>query len=71
METVRIERLDHLGVIASVINALGLVRLIDARLPPDGFRELFVQNFCSGALAPKIIPAFSSSPDVCFVIKRS
>jgi transposase len=35
METVRIERLDHLGVIASVINALGLVRLIDARLTPD------------------------------------
>jgi hypothetical protein len=35
METVRIERLDHLGVIASVINDLGLVRLIDARLTPD------------------------------------
>jgi transposase len=35
MERVRIERLDHLGVIASVINDLGLVRLIDARLTPD------------------------------------
>jgi hypothetical protein len=36
-----------------------------------GFRELFVQNFRSVALAPKIIPAFLSSPDGCFMIKRS
>ena len=35
MEMVRVERLDHLGLIASVINDLGLVRRIDARLPPD------------------------------------
>jgi transposase len=35
METVRVERLDHLGLIASVINDLGLVSLIDARLKPD------------------------------------
>jgi transposase len=35
METVRVERLDHLGLIASVINDLGLVSMIDARLKPD------------------------------------
>ncbi len=35
MESVRVERLDHLGLIASVINALGLVSMIDARLQPD------------------------------------
>jgi transposase len=35
MEMVRIERLDHLGLVASVINDLGLVRLIDTRLTPD------------------------------------
>ena len=35
MESVRVERLDHLGLIASVINDLGLVNLIDARLKPD------------------------------------
>jgi transposase len=35
MEMVRVERLDHLGLIASVINDLGLVRMIDARLTPD------------------------------------
>jgi transposase len=35
MEAVHVERLDHLGLIASVINDLGLVSLIDARLKPD------------------------------------
>lgn len=35
MEMVRVERLDHLGLIASVINDLGLVSRIDARLIPD------------------------------------
>jgi transposase len=35
MEMVRVERLDHLGLIASVINELGLVSMIDARLTPD------------------------------------
>ena len=35
MEIVRVDRLDHLGLIASVINDLGLVSRIDARLTPD------------------------------------
>jgi len=35
MEAVRVERLDHLGLLASVINDLGLVNMIDARLKPD------------------------------------
>jgi transposase len=35
MEQVRVERLDHLGVIASVIKDLGLMNMIDARLVPD------------------------------------
>jgi hypothetical protein len=35
MEAIRVERLDHLGLIASVINDLGLVSLIDASLKPD------------------------------------
>src|SRR4030095_9629103 len=32
MEYVRVERLDHLGVVASVIKDLGLIEMIDARL---------------------------------------
>src|SRR3989475_10098605 len=35
MEAVHVERLDHLGLIAAVINDLGLVSIIDARLTPD------------------------------------
>lgn len=35
MESVRVERLDHLGVIAEVIQDLGLIDMIDARLVPD------------------------------------
>src|SRR5207247_8261574 len=32
MESVSVERLDHLGVVASVIKNLGLIEMIDARL---------------------------------------
>jgi transposase len=35
MEAICVERLDHLGLIASVINDLGLVNMIDARLKPN------------------------------------
>jgi transposase len=35
MEQVRIERLDHLGLLASVIKDLGLIDMIDRRLVPD------------------------------------
>lgn len=35
MEQVRVERLDHLGSIASVLKDLGLIAMIDRRLVPD------------------------------------
>src|ERR687891_588114 len=35
MEAVHVERLDHLGLIASVIKDLGLIDMIDKRLVPD------------------------------------
>ena len=35
MEQVRVERLDHLGVMAALIKDLGLVNMIDTRLVPD------------------------------------
>lgn len=35
MEQVRVERLDHLGVIASVIKDIGLMDMINSRLVPD------------------------------------
>ena len=35
MESLRVERLDHLGVLASVIKDVGLIDMINARLVPD------------------------------------
>jgi transposase len=35
MEQVHVERLDHLGLLASVIKDLGLIAMIDRRLVPD------------------------------------
>jgi transposase len=35
MEPMRVERLDHLGVIASVMKDVGLIDMINARLVPD------------------------------------
>jgi Domain of unknown function (DUF4277) len=35
MEPVRVERLGHLGVIASVMKDVGLIDMINARLVPD------------------------------------
>ncbi len=35
MASVHVERLDHLGLLASTIRDLGLMSMIDARLVPD------------------------------------
>jgi transposase len=40
MEQVRVERLDHLGVIASVIKDLGLIDMIDTRLVPEAQEKI-------------------------------
>src|SRR5437868_12440646 len=40
MEAVRVERLDHLGLIAHMIKDLGLISMIDARLVPDEQEEI-------------------------------
>jgi transposase len=40
MESVCVERLDHLGVIAEVIKDIGLIAMIDARLVPDDQEEI-------------------------------
>jgi hypothetical protein len=40
MDSVHVERLDHLGLIACMIKDLGLIRMIDARLVPDEQEEI-------------------------------
>ena len=40
MEAIRVERLDHLGLIAHMIKDLGLISMIDARIVPDKQEEI-------------------------------
>ena len=42
MESVHVKRLDHLGLIASMIKDVGLISMIDARLVPDAQEEITV-----------------------------
>jgi transposase len=50
MDPIRIERLDHLGVIASVIKDLGLIDMINARLVPDAQEVLTPGEAVAGML---------------------
>lgn len=40
MDSVHVERLDHLGLIAHVIKDLGLISMIDTRIVPDAQEEI-------------------------------
>ena len=40
MELMKIERLNHLGVVGGVIKDLSLIELIDARIPPSDREEI-------------------------------
>ena len=40
MDTVRVERLAHLGVIAAVIKDVGIIDMLDARVVPDRQEEI-------------------------------
>lgn len=50
MARVRVERLDHLGVIAGVIKELGIVELIDSRIDSDEQEAITTGEAISGML---------------------
>ncbi len=50
MESLSVERLDHLGIIATVIKDLGLIEMIDARLVPDEQEEITPGEAVAGML---------------------
>lgn len=50
MEFVRVERLDHLGVVASVIKDLGLIEMIDARLLHHAQEEITAGEAVAGMI---------------------
>jgi len=50
MEKVRVERLDHLGVISGVIKDLGLIEMIDSRIIPDAREEISTGEAVAGMI---------------------
>ena len=60
MESVSVERLDHLGVVASVIKDLGIIEMIDARLPPHDQEEITAGEAVAGMILNGL--GFSNRP---------
>ena len=60
MESLSVERLDHLGILSEVIKDLGLIRLIDARLMPDELEEITPGEAVTGMILNSL--GFSDRP---------
>ena len=60
MESLRVERLDHFGLIASVIKDLRLIEMIDARLVPDAQEVLTPGEAVAGMILNGL--GFSNRP---------
>lgn len=60
MDIVRVERLDHLGIVAGVIKDLGIIEAIDARIPPDPREEITTGEAVAGMILNGL--GFSSRP---------
>ena len=60
MEIVKVERLDHLGIIAAVIKDLGIIEMIDARIVPDDQEEVSTGEAVAGMIINGL--GFSNRP---------
>jgi transposase len=60
MELLKIERLDHLGVVAGVIKDLGFIEKIDARIEPDEQEEITTGEAIAGMILNGL--GFSNRP---------
>ena len=60
METVKVERLDHLGILAGVIKDLGIIELIDERIVPDAQEEITTGEAVAGMIINGL--GFSNRP---------
>ena len=60
MEKVKVERLDHLGVISGVIKDLGIIDMIDSRLVPDVREEISTGEAVAGMILNSL--GFSDRP---------
>jgi transposase len=50
MDTVTVERLDHLGIIAGVIKDLGIIEMIDTRIVPDDQEDITTGEAVAGMI---------------------
>src|SRR6266849_10209607 len=50
LESVSVKRLDHLGVVASIIKELGIIEMIDARVPPHDQEEITTGEAIAGMI---------------------
>jgi transposase len=60
MNVVRVERLDHLGIVAGVIHDLGIIEMIDSRIEPDEREEISTGEAISGMILNSL--GFSNRP---------
>ena len=50
MEDLKVERLDHLGIISGVIKELGIIEMIDDRIAPDDQEEITTGEAVAGMI---------------------
>jgi transposase len=60
MDVVKVERMDHLGIIAGVIQDLGIIEMIDSRIEPDEREEISTGEAISGMILNGL--GFSNRP---------
>lgn len=48
--SVKVEDIDHLGIVAGVIQDLGVIDMIDSRIPPDGREEITTGEAIAGMI---------------------
>jgi transposase len=50
MESVKVEDIDHLGIVAGVIQDLGIIEMIDFRITPDAREEITTGEAIAGMI---------------------
>ena len=50
MGSVKVERIDHLGIVAGVIQDLGVIEMIDIRIPPDEREDITTGEAAAGVI---------------------
>lgn len=60
MDVVKVERVDHLGIIAGVIQDIGIIEMIDSRITPDKREEISTGEAIAGMILNSL--GFSNRP---------